>query len=42
MEATMVIDFRDGPARIGVERATARAVDRRGVGRNTTGRQRVY
>jgi len=42
MEATMVIDFRDGPARIGVERATARAVDRRGYGRNTTGRQRVY
>ena len=42
MEATMVIDFRDGPARIGVERATARAVDRRGYGRNTTGRRRVY
>jgi hypothetical protein len=40
--ATMVIDFRDGPARLGVERATARAVDRRAIGRNTTGRARVY
>lgn len=40
--ATMVIDFRDGPARLGVERATARAVDRSGVARNTTGRTRVY
>ena len=42
VSATMVIDFRDGPARLGVERATSRAVDRRGYGRNTTGRQRVY
>lgn len=42
MEAVVVFDVRDGAARIGIERATARAVRRKGYGRNTTGRSRVF
>jgi len=41
-EVVTVIDIRDGAFRLGMSRATQRELDRRGVGRDTTGRRRVY
>ena len=41
-EVTMVLDVRDGPVRLGMSRAVARDLNRRNVGRDTTGRRRVY
>ena len=39
---TTVLDVRDGPVAIGVQRASTRAMQRSGVGRDMTGRRRPY
>lgn len=41
-EVVTVIDVRDGPVRLGMSVAASRAVRRSGVGRDTSGRRRVY
>jgi len=39
---TTILDVRDGPIRLGISRSTTRELDRRGVGRDMTGRRRAY
>ena len=41
-EVVTVLDVRDGPVQLGIARATSRAVQRSGVGRDTTGRRSPY
>lgn len=41
-EVVTILDVRDGPVRLGMSRAVARDLNRRNVGRDTTGRRRVY
>ena len=41
-DPVVVIDVRDGPVQLGISRATSRAVQRSGVGRDTTGRRSPY
>lgn len=42
LSVTTVLDVRDGPVRLGMAVSTRREVDRLGVGRNSSGRTRVY
>lgn len=39
---TLILDVRDGPVQLGVQRATTRTLRRQGIGRDTSGRRSPY